>query len=51
VEFLSSVTPAPSAEVSRGGLWVELTNDRRIAITQGFDAPTLERLLAVLEQV
>jgi hypothetical protein len=51
VEFVSSVAPAPSvSEVGRGGLWVELMNGRRIAVAHGFDAPTLERLVAVLEQ-
>jgi hypothetical protein len=30
---------------------VELGNGRRIAVAQGFDATTLERLVAVLEQV
>jgi hypothetical protein len=47
VEFVSSAAPAPLAEVSRGALW----NGRRIAVAQGFDAPTLERLVAVLDQV
>jgi hypothetical protein len=51
VEIVTSVAPAASAEVSRGALWVELGNGRRIAVAQGFDATTLERLVAVLEQV
>ena len=51
VEFVSSGAPPPLTGVSRGGLWVELGNGRRIAVAQGFDAPTLERLVAVLEQV
>jgi hypothetical protein len=51
VEIVTSVAPTPSAEVSRGALWVELGNGRRIAVAQGFDATTLERLVAVLEQV
>ena len=50
VEFVSSVAPAPLAEAGRGALWVELGNGRRIAVAQGFDATTLERLVAVLEQ-
>src|ERR1700686_1911968 len=50
VEIVASVVPAPSAEMSREALWVELGNGRRIAVAQGFDAPTLERLVAVLEQ-
>jgi hypothetical protein len=51
VEFVSSGASSPLTEVSRGGLWVELGNGRRIAVAQGFDATTLERLVAVLEQV
>jgi hypothetical protein len=51
VEFVSSGAPLPLTGVSRGGLWVELGNGRRIAVAQGFDATTLERLVAVLEQV
>jgi ParB family chromosome partitioning protein len=31
-------------------LWVELANGRRIAVNDGFDASTLERLIAVLEK-
>src|ERR1700692_828992 len=37
VEIVTSVAPAPSAEVSRGALWVELGNGRRIAVAQGFE--------------
>ena len=51
VEIVRSVALSPSAEVSRGAMWVELGNGRRIAVAQGFDATTLERLVAVLEQV
>jgi hypothetical protein len=51
VEFVGSVAPTPSAEMGRGGLWVELRNGRRIVVAHGFDVPTLERLVAVLEQV
>ena len=50
VELISSGASSPLTEVSRGGLWVELGNGRRIAVAQGFDATTLERLVAVLEQ-
>jgi hypothetical protein len=50
VEIITGVAPAPSAEISREALWVELGNGRRIAVAQGFDATTLERLVAVLEQ-
>jgi hypothetical protein len=32
-------------------LWVELANGRRIEVSHGFDASTLERLLSVLEKV
>jgi hypothetical protein len=50
VEFVRSVALSPSAEVSRGAMWVELGNGRRIAVAQDFDAATLERLVAILEQ-
>jgi len=42
------------AEISAGEssrpLWVELANGRRIEVAPGFDASTLERLVAVLEK-
>ena len=39
-----------AASKRSGALWVELANGRRIGVGSGFDAATLERLLAVLEQ-
>jgi hypothetical protein len=45
VEVTSGATSKRS-----GALWVELANGRRIGVGSGFDAATLERLLAVLEQ-
>jgi hypothetical protein len=35
---------------SRAALWVELANGRRIEVAHGFDAATLERLIATLER-
>jgi hypothetical protein len=45
------VLPEPVAGLnhSRSALWVELPKGRRIGVGSGFDAATLERLLAVLE--
>ena len=31
-------------------LWLEFTNGRRIAVGRGFDAPTLERLVSLLDR-
>ena len=31
-------------------LWLELSNGRRIAVGRGFDAPTLERLVCLLDR-
>ena len=47
VEFVEA--RAPEVE-SRRALRVELANGRRIEIAPGFDASTLERLVAVLEK-
>ena len=47
VEFVD--TGASAVEGSRS-FWVELANGRRIAVAPGFDASTLERLVAVLEK-
>ena len=51
VEFIGGIA---SAQASTNGssrrLWVELANGRRIEVAQGYDAPTLERLVAVLEK-
>lgn len=40
-----------SALGSRGALWVELGNGRRIEVGSGFEAATLERLVSALERV
>jgi len=37
--------------VASGGLVVVMSRGRRIEVSRWFDATTLERLLAVLEQV
>ena len=47
---LVEVVPGVSAGNGSSALWVELENGRRIGVGSGFDAATLERLLAVLEQ-
>ena len=44
------VMPGNSASKISPALCVELANGRRIGVGGGFDAATLERLLAVLEQ-
>jgi transposase len=44
------VMPGISASKVGPALCVELENGRRIGVGSGFDAATLERLLAVLEQ-
>ena len=44
------VMAAVSGSNSGGALCVELGNGRRIEVGSGFDAATLERLLAVLER-
>ncbi len=44
------VIPEVSASKLSSALCVELANGRRIEVGSGFDAATLERLLAVLEQ-
>ena len=42
--------PAPSTPAPPSHLELVLTDGRRIAVAPGFDADTLRRLLAVLEQ-
>jgi primosomal replication protein N len=44
------VMPVVSAGRSSSALCVELASGRRIAVSSGFDAATLRRLLSVLEQ-
>jgi|ERR1039458_7476357 hypothetical protein len=51
VELVDSAAPTRSSAVERcRALWVELANGRRIEVAHGFDASTLERLVAVLER-
>lgn len=54
VEFVSGAQrltkQSTKAGDVRGALWVELSNGRRIEVADGFDGPTLERLIAILEQ-
>lgn len=50
VEFVSGAQRGAKAGDVRGALWVELAGGRRIEVTDGFDGPTLERLIAILEQ-
>jgi len=51
VELVNGTGPAAASRVeSRSGLHVELANGRRIEVGHGFDASTLERLVAVLEK-
>jgi hypothetical protein len=50
VEFVSGISSVhASAAGSCATLWVALANGRRIEVADGFDASTLERLVAVLE--
>jgi transposase-like protein len=37
-------------QIRGAGIFIELNQGRRIAVTAGFDAATLKRLIAVLEQ-
>ncbi len=48
VEF---VEKSATHTMQRDQLLVELAGGRRIAVSSGFDAATLARLIAVLEQV
>jgi hypothetical protein len=51
VEFVGGIAPArASGAESCRTLCVELANGRRIEVADGFDASTLERLVAVLEK-
>ena len=51
VEFVSRTVPVSASVVERDrALRVELANGRRIEVAHGFDASTLERLVAVLEK-
>jgi hypothetical protein len=48
VEVLAE--PVARLSQSSSALWLELPKGRRIGVGSGFDASTLERLLAVVEQ-
>ena len=48
---LVAVELAGEENAAGGGLVVVVSRGRRIEVSQWFDAATLERLLAVLEQV
>src|ERR1035437_2363604 len=51
VELLAGVSErSASAGGDSNQLWVEFPNGRRIAVGRGFDAPTLERLVSLLER-
>jgi hypothetical protein len=50
VEVVSSPSQHAHSETHDGILTVELRSGRRIAVDRGFDAQTLERLLAVLDR-
>ena len=50
VEVLSSPSGHAESESHDGVLTVELRSGRRIEVYRGFDAQTLERLLAVLDR-
>jgi hypothetical protein len=50
VEFVSGARPFPECGIEdHGVLRVELANGRRIEVAHGFDAATLERLIAILD--
>jgi len=52
VEVVTSAAPDVNRVAGRdGALVVELRSGRRIEVCRGFDAGTLERLLAVLDRV
>lgn len=51
VEIMAGTEPKRSSVAQgRSALWVELANGRRVEVNDGFDASTLERLIAVLEK-
>lgn len=49
VEFIARGAAAVASAEPAGALRLVLVNGRRIEVTEGFDAATLERLLAVVE--
>jgi transposase-like protein len=50
VEVVPSAAREVNSVASAGGLVVELGRGRRIEVSRGFDAETLERLLTVLDR-
>ena len=51
VELLPDLSAAAAREDEPcSHLWLEFTNGRRIAVGRGFDAPTLERLVCLLDR-
>ena len=51
VELVERSLPYRQAAASSASLHIELAGGRRIAVTVGFDAATLSRLIAVLEEM
>jgi len=50
IELIDSVSPAHPQQGADAGLYLVLSKGRRISITTGFDAATLVRLVAVLDE-
>jgi hypothetical protein len=51
VELLPDVSAVTaSGDEPCSHLWLEFSNGRRIAVGRGFDAPTLERLVSLLDR-
>ena len=51
VELLPGISAvSASGDEPCSHLWLEFTNGRRIAVGRGFDAPTLERLVSLLDR-
>jgi hypothetical protein len=51
VELVERLSPRRQAADGGTSIHIELAGGRRIAVSAGFDAATLTRLIAVLEQV
>jgi transposase-like protein len=50
VELVDRFSPAQPQQGADAGIFLFLSNGRRISITTGFDAATLVRLVAVLDE-
>jgi len=50
VELLPDNSVVMASGEACSHLWLEFTNGRRIAVGRGFDAPTLERLVILLDR-